>query len=98
MRPVTSKMGGRCAKLTYRYDRADYLDRGLTPHLLALSKKGIRAKSMKPVFPVCWHLLSFPVGSLTILFADPDFPVSLLLKLNQLNESYTVNPIATIGH
>lgn len=32
--------------------RADYLDRGLTPHLLALSKKGLRAKSMKPIFPV----------------------------------------------
>ncbi|KAF5314993.1 hypothetical protein D9619_007129 [Psilocybe cf. subviscida] len=31
--------------------RADYLDRGLTPHLLNLSKKGIRAKSMKPIFP-----------------------------------------------
>lgn len=34
------------------YFRADYLDRGLTPHLLALSKKGLRAKSMKPIFPV----------------------------------------------
>lgn len=36
--------------------RADYLDRGLTPHLLAISKKGLRAKSMKPVFPT----LTFP--------------------------------------
>ncbi|KJA21220.1 hypothetical protein HYPSUDRAFT_141108 [Hypholoma sublateritium FD-334 SS-4] len=36
--------------------RADYLDRGLTPHLLALSKKGLRAKSMKPIFPT----LTFP--------------------------------------
>jgi hypothetical protein len=33
--------------------RADYLDRGLTPHLLDISKKGLRAKFMKPVFPVC---------------------------------------------
>jgi hypothetical protein len=32
--------------------RADYLDRGLTPHLLDVSKKGLRAKFMKPVFPV----------------------------------------------
>jgi hypothetical protein len=32
--------------------RADYLDRGLTPHLLDISKKGLRAKFMKPVFPV----------------------------------------------
>jgi hypothetical protein len=43
-------------KLKCYYNRADYLDRGLTPHLLALSKKGLRAKSMKPIFPVCWHL------------------------------------------
>jgi hypothetical protein len=70
------------SRLSYHYNRADYLDRGLTPHLLALSKKGIRAKSMKPVFPVCWHLLSFLVGSLTTLYADPDFPVSLLHKPN----------------
>lgn len=35
--------------------RADYLDRGLTPHLLDISKQGIRAKFMTPVFPV-----SFP--------------------------------------
>ena len=34
-------------------NRADYLDRGLTPHLLDISKKGLRAKFMKPVFPVC---------------------------------------------
>lgn len=32
--------------------RADYLDRGFTPHLLAISKKGLRAKSLQPVFPV----------------------------------------------
>ncbi|KAF8843353.1 Phosphodiest-domain-containing protein [Paxillus ammoniavirescens] len=36
--------------------RADYLDRGLTPHLLDISKQGIRAKYMKPVFPT----LTFP--------------------------------------
>jgi hypothetical protein len=38
--------------------RADYLDRGLTPHLLDISKEGLRAKFMKPVFPVsssCCH-------------------------------------------
>ena len=32
--------------------RAEYLDRGLTPHLLEISKKGLRAKYMKPIFPV----------------------------------------------
>lgn len=31
---------------------ADYLDRGLTPHLLEISKRGLRAKSMVPIFPV----------------------------------------------
>ncbi|KAK7690300.1 hypothetical protein QCA50_006957 [Cerrena zonata] len=36
--------------------RADYLDRGLTPHLLAISKEGLRAKSMRPIFPT----LTFP--------------------------------------
>lgn len=32
--------------------RADYLDRGFTPHLLDISQKGVRAEHMKPVFPV----------------------------------------------
>ncbi|TFK52494.1 Phosphodiest-domain-containing protein [Heliocybe sulcata] len=36
--------------------QAGYLDRGLTPHLLDISKKGLRAKFMKPVFPT----LTFP--------------------------------------
>ncbi|KAI0060321.1 Phosphodiest-domain-containing protein [Artomyces pyxidatus] len=36
--------------------RADYLDRGLTPHLLDISKQGLRAKYMKPIFPT----LTFP--------------------------------------
>ena len=38
--------------------RADYLDRGLTPHLLDISKKGLRAKFMRPVFPVRTQNLS----------------------------------------
>ncbi|KAG8214525.1 hypothetical protein J3R82DRAFT_9584 [Butyriboletus roseoflavus] len=33
-------------------DSASYLDRGLTPHLLDISKQGLRAKYMQPVFPV----------------------------------------------
>lgn len=32
--------------------RADYLDRGFTPHLLDIAKQGLRAKYMKPIFPV----------------------------------------------
>ncbi|TFY77705.1 hypothetical protein EWM64_g6306 [Hericium alpestre] len=36
--------------------RADYLDRGFTPHLLDISKLGLRAKYMKPIFPT----LTFP--------------------------------------
>jgi hypothetical protein len=35
---------------------ADYLDRGLTPHLLNISKRGVRAEWMKPTFPS----LTFP--------------------------------------
>lgn len=53
---IFSNNGTDILKLGYYHNRADYLDRGLTPHLLDLSKKGLRAKSMKPVFPVCWHL------------------------------------------
>ncbi|EMD40100.1 hypothetical protein CERSUDRAFT_122188 [Gelatoporia subvermispora B] len=46
--------------------RADYLDRGLTPHLLEISKKGLRAKSIKPIFPMdlihaeVFQTLTFP--------------------------------------
>jgi len=36
--------------------RADYLDRGFTPHLLDISKEGLRAKYVKPIFPT----LTFP--------------------------------------
>ncbi|KAF8548172.1 Phosphodiest-domain-containing protein [Imleria badia] len=35
---------------------ASYLDRGLTPHLLDISKQGLRAKYMQPIFPT----LTFP--------------------------------------
>ena len=51
--------GLRCAQLLLSGSqqliapcRADYLDRGLTPHLLDISKQGIRAKYMTPIFPV----------------------------------------------
>jgi len=48
--------------------RAEYLDRGLTPHLLAISKQGLRAKSMRPMFPT----LTFPNhwGLMTGLYAE----------------------------
>ncbi|BGP50447.1 hypothetical protein JCM10450v2_006366 [Rhodotorula kratochvilovae] len=36
--------------------RADYLERGLTPHLLNISQKGVRAEYLKPSFPS----LTFP--------------------------------------
>ncbi|GAA6005146.1 nucleotide pyrophosphatase/phosphodiesterase family protein [Rhodotorula paludigena] len=36
--------------------RADYLERGMTPHLLDISRKGVRAKYLKPSFPS----LTFP--------------------------------------
>jgi len=31
--------------------RADYLARGLSPHLAALAENGVRARSMRPAFP-----------------------------------------------
>ncbi|KIJ54235.1 hypothetical protein M422DRAFT_153652 [Sphaerobolus stellatus SS14] len=48
--------------------RADYLDRGLTPHLLDISRKGLRAKWMQPIFPT----LTFPNhwALLTGLYAE----------------------------
>ena len=58
--------------------RADYLDRGLTPHLLAISKKGLRAKWMKPIFPVSVPPLLTSDRSINISIV-PDFPVSLQL-------------------
>jgi predicted AlkP superfamily pyrophosphatase or phosphodiesterase len=36
--------------------RADYLDRGLSPHLAALAADGVRAEAMRPSFPT----LTFP--------------------------------------
>ncbi|KAL8277172.1 hypothetical protein RQP46_010420 [Phenoliferia psychrophenolica] len=36
--------------------RADYLEKGLTPHLVGIAKKGLRAEYLKPVFPS----LTFP--------------------------------------
>lgn len=36
--------------------RADYLERGLTPHLLDIAHRGLRAKYMQPIFPT----LTFP--------------------------------------
>lgn len=57
-------------------NRADYLDRGFTPHLLDISKQGLRAKFMRPIFPVrtmpqpCYEILTF--------VPDVDIPVSSL--------------------
>lgn len=42
---------------------ASYLDRGLTPHLLDISHQGLRAKYMKPIFPV--SQVSFDLTPLT---------------------------------
>ncbi|GJJ13180.1 hypothetical protein Clacol_007431 [Clathrus columnatus] len=48
--------------------RADYLDRGLTPHLLEISRVGLRAEWMRPIFPT----LTFPNhwALLTGLYAE----------------------------
>ena len=54
---------------------ADYLDRKFTPHLLDISKQGLRAKHMKPVFPVGTPLSQYH-EALTFC-PDCDIPVSL---------------------
>lgn len=48
--------------------RADYVDKGLTPHLVAHGKGGIRAEWMRPIFPT----LTFPNhwALLTGLYAE----------------------------
>lgn len=56
-------------------DRADYLDRGFTPHLLDISKQGLRAKYMRPVFPVGTPLILH--FRMLIFYLDCDIPVSL---------------------
>lgn len=52
---------------------ADYLERGLTPHLLAISKKGLRAKALQPIFPVRFLFL-FLVDILISLEQTLTFP------------------------
>jgi len=54
--------------------RADYLDRGFTPHLLDISKQGLRAKFMRPVFPV--RTPPQPYREMLTFFLDANIPVS----------------------
>lgn len=56
--------------------RVDYLDRGFTPHLLNVGKQGLRAKFMRPVFPVRSRQWSH--YEMLIPFLDIDVPVSSL--------------------
>jgi len=74
--------------------RADYLDRGLTPHLLALSKKGLRAKSMKPVFPT----LTFPNhwALMTGLYAESHGIVANNFWDPRLQEEFHYNRISSV--
>ena len=58
--------------------RADYLDRGLTPHLLEISRTGLRAKWMRPIFPVSrieYYLVCLFVTLMHALYTDFDLPV-----------------------
>jgi predicted AlkP superfamily pyrophosphatase or phosphodiesterase len=48
--------------------RADYLDRGLTPHLSALAADGVRAEGMRPSFPS----LTFPNHYTLVTGRRPD--------------------------
>lgn len=70
-----ASQSNRSSDNTNATHRADYLDRGLTPHLLEVSKKGLRAKYMKPVFPVGARIVE-PVYMTKSYLTDIDFPVS----------------------
>jgi predicted AlkP superfamily pyrophosphatase or phosphodiesterase len=48
--------------------RADYLDRGLSPNLVALAASGVRAQALKPAFPT----LTFPNHYTIITGLYPD--------------------------
>jgi len=60
--------------------RADYLDRGLTPHLLDISKKGLRAKYMKSIFPVSRLLIYVFPAPYPYCCVDIDIPVRRILS------------------
>jgi hypothetical protein len=75
--------------------RADYLDRGLTPHLLNIGERGLRAEFMKPVFPV-----SFPDrydGTLLTYLTVTDFPVSNIFHRVFFETLKVIHPLAIIG-
>ena len=74
--------------------RADYLDRGLTPHLLAISKDGLRAKSMQPVFPVRLLCLSWVVH--THGMTDAYIPVCCSPRYNSPPPELTMNALEVI--
>ncbi|RXW25325.1 hypothetical protein EST38_g514 [Candolleomyces aberdarensis] len=73
--------------------RADYLDRGLTPHLLDISKKGLRAKSMRPIFPT----LTFPNhwALMTGLYAESHGIVANNFWDPTLKEEFHYNKVAS---
>lgn len=50
--------------------RADYLERGLTPHLVATGDSGLRARWMQPSYPVRNTPCCFPVDNLFDLGSD----------------------------
>ncbi|KAL4081232.1 alkaline-phosphatase-like protein [Scleroderma citrinum] len=78
--------------------RADYLDRGLTPHLLDISKQGIRAKYMKPIFPTVtfpnhWALMTGlhaeSHGIIANSFWDPTSETMFLYnRISSLNSTW----------
>jgi hypothetical protein len=73
---------------------ADYLDRGLTPHLLDISQQGLRAKFMRPVFPVSVLLYHFVMQSETDI-PDFDFSVSAVTSAfaTSITEHHTIEII-----
>ncbi|KAH7884302.1 Phosphodiest-domain-containing protein [Phlebopus sp. FC_14] len=69
--------------------RADYLTRGLTPHLLDICAAGIRAEFMKPIFPVCYFLQVFIF--VTGLYAESHGMIGNDFYDPQLGSSFTIS-------
>jgi hypothetical protein len=75
--------------------RAEYLERGLSPHLLEISKKGLRAKYMQPIFPVsppCSNVGAHPCSLHALQTLT--FPYALIVPVQLSPDTST----GTIGH
>lgn len=67
---------------THKFDLGRTISTGgLTPHLIDISKQGLRAKSMKPIFPVTSYALDGCPLSNASFNPATDFDVSVSSEL-----------------